>query len=139
MAQISGQLKKIYRSYNAKLLDCLMAKGFTDLRPSFLDVLLFISENDGPSIKLIGHNVGLKKQTMTSHLNEIEKRGYIYRQVDLKDKREQNIYLTDYGNKFKLALFDSLEEIESEFNSKVGEIELARLELILKNVFEKIS
>ena len=70
ISQIGSLLKRIYRVYSSELLTSLQQRGFTDLRPSFLEVLLFICENDGPSIKQIGSGCGLKKQTMTSHLNE---------------------------------------------------------------------
>ena len=55
---IGSLLKKIYRQYSNELLIALQQKGFTDLRPSFLEVLLFICESDGPSIKEIGREIG---------------------------------------------------------------------------------
>lgn len=138
VSSIGTLLKKIYRIYSGELLILLEQKGFTDLRPSFLEVLLFICENEGPSIKTIGFGCGLKKQTMTSHLNELERRGYIKRKINEQDKREQNIFLTEYGERFKLNLFESLSDIEKIYIEKVGEVELDRLNLILKNFFIKI-
>jgi len=105
-------LKKIYRSYSQELLSSLQAKGFIDLRASFLEILSFICENESPSIKEVGLACGLKKQTMTSHLNELEKRGYIVREVGLKDRRELKIKLTPYGEKFKIALIAVMVDIE---------------------------
>lgn len=139
ISSIGTLLKKIYRVYSGELLTLLEQKGFTDLRPSFLEVLLFICENEGPSIKAIGFGCGLKKQTMTSHLNELERRGYIKRKINEHDKREQNIYLTEYGERFKLNLFESLSDIEKVYAERVGDVELDRLNLILKNFFLKIS
>ncbi len=139
ISSIGTLLKKIYRVYSGELLTLLEQKGFTDLRPSFLEVLLFICENEGPSIKAIGFGCGLKKQTMTSHLNELERRGYIKRKINEHDKREQNIFLTEYGERFKLNLFESLSDIEKIYAERVGDVELDRLNLILKNFFFKIS
>ncbi len=136
---IGGLLKRIYRSYSTELLDLLEQRGFTDLRPSFLEVLLYICEVDGPSIKEIGRSCGLKKQTMTSHLNELEKRGYIERHSGLRDKREQHIFLTGYGEKFKLNLFECTDEIEKSYTQIVGDVELDRVEHLLKNFHSKIS
>jgi len=133
ISAIGSLLKKIYRVYNSQLLASLQKKGFTDLRPSFLEVLLYICEYEGPSIKLIGEACGLKKQTMTSHLNELEKRGYVFRKANIKDKREQNIYLTEYGEKFRFNLFESINEIEKMYTDAVGEVELDRVALLLKN------
>lgn len=139
ISSIGSLLKKIYRLYSAELLVHLQQRGFTDLRPSFLEVLLYICEHSGPSIKEIGDGCGLKKQTMTSHLNELEKRGYIERKVNVKDKREQNIFLTEYGDRFKFNLFEAIGEIETRYSAVVGEVELDRAQHLLKNLYSKIS
>lgn len=137
VATIGSLLKRIYRLYSNELLGSLQSKGFTDLRPSFLEVLLYICDHEGPSIKDIGLGCGLKKQTMTSHLNELEKRGYVVRRNNPNDKREQNIYLTDYGEKFRLAMLESIQEIEKAYSDLVGDVELERVEMMLKNFHRK--
>ena len=139
LAQIGNLLKKTYRVYSNTLLQRLQDKGYTDLRASFLEILSYISENEGVSIKLIGTNCGLKKQTMTSHLNELEKRGYLRRQAGLKDKREQCVYLTEYGQKFKFSLLEALDEIEQEYSRRLGEVEFERIEHILGNFHNKVT
>lgn len=138
IANIGSLLKKIYRVYSIELMKELQARGFNDLRPSFLEILMFLSENDGPSIKLIGKACGLKKQTMTSHLNELEKRGYITRSHSEHDKREQLVYLTDYGEKFKLNLLQVTNNLEKQYTAKVGEVELDRVELMLDKLYREI-
>jgi DNA-binding MarR family transcriptional regulator len=138
VSSIGSLVKKIYRTYSAELLISLQSRGFTDLRPSFLEVLLYICEHEGPSIKEIGSGCGLKKQTMTSHLNEIENRGYVERRLSSQDKREQNIFLTEYGQKFKLNLFECIGDIEKKYTDLVGDLELNRVELILKNFHSKL-
>lgn len=136
---IGSLLKRIYRNYSSELLDSLQQRGFTDLRPSFLEVLLYVCENEGPSIKEVGRACGLKKQTMTSHLNELEKRGYVERKVNPRDKREQNIFLTEYGEKFKLNLFECIDIIEKTYTDVLGEVELDRVQHLLKNFHVKVS
>lgn len=136
---IGSLLKRIYRNYSSELLDSLQQRGFTDLRPSFLEVLLYVCENEGPSIKEVGRACGLKKQTMTSHLNELEKRGYVERKVNPRDKREQNIFLTEYGEKFKLNLFECIDIIEKTYTEVLGEVELDRVQHLLKNFHVKVS
>jgi len=76
---------------------------------------------------------------MTSHLNELEKRGYIIRKINPQDKREQNIFLTEYGERFKFNLFDCINEIESNYSLIVGEVELDRVELLLTNFHSKLN
>lgn len=138
IANIGSLLKKIYRIYSMELLKELQSSGFNDLRPSFLEILLFLSENDGVSIKLIGNACGLKKQTMTSHLNELEKRGYIKRSLSDIDKREQLVHLTDYGEKFKINLLQVANSFEKAYTTKIGEVELDRVELMLNNLYREL-
>ncbi len=138
IANIGSLLKKIYRVYSIELIKELLSRGFNDLRPSFLEILMFLTENDGPSIKMIGKACGLKKQTMTSHLNELEKRGYIKRTVSEHDKREQLVHLTDYGEKFKLNLLEVTNELERNYTTKLGEVELDRVELMLDNLYREL-
>lgn len=138
VSSIGSLVKKIHRNYSLELLKQLQDRGFTDLRPSFLEVLLYICEHEGTSIKDIGIGCGLKKQTMTGHLNELYKRGYIDRKLGFEDKREQNIYLTEFGQKFRLNLFECINEIEKKYTDLVGDLELNRVEFILKNFHTKI-
>ena len=99
--------------------------------------LSYICEHEGPSIKSVGAACGLKKQTMTSHLNDLEKRGYIVRRVGTIDKREQQIYLTEYGERFRYALIESLNEIDKAYISQIGEVEIERLRLSLDNFYNR--
>ena len=132
-------LKKIYRHYSSDLLSLLHARGFIDLRASFLEILSFICDNDAPSIKEIGAACGLKKQTMTSHLNELEKRGYITRQTGLQDRRELKVHFTAYGEKFKIALLEVASEVENEYLKSLGDVELDRIIHTLENFHQKIQ
>ncbi len=136
---IGSLLKKIYRNYSNDLLEALQSKGFLDLRPSFLEILMFICDTDAPSIKEIGHACGLKKQTMTSHLNELEKRGYILRKTGERDKRELKVYLTDYGQKFKVSLLEVINDLESNYLKSVGDVELERIVHTLDHFHQKIT
>lgn len=136
-SNIGSLLKKIYRAYSQEILERLEEKGFTDLRPSFLEILVFVSENDNSNIKNIGKSCGLKKQTMTSHLNELEIRGYIKRTIGSVDKREQRIELTSYGEKFKMNLIEVMNDFEKKIIQKLGEPELDRIEYHLENLYKE--
>ena len=134
---IGSLLKKNYRSYSNDLLELLQRKGFIDLRPSFLEILSFVCENNLPTIKEVGIACGLKKQTMTSHLNELEARGYITRRVGHIDKRTQHVCLTDYGERFKINLLEVTNELEGKYLSTLGSVELDRVVHTLETFYEK--
>ncbi|MDA9189759.1 MarR family transcriptional regulator [bacterium] len=138
LAKIGTLFKKHYRLYSGEIVSVLQQKGFTDLRPSFLEVLITICELEGQSIKAVGESCGLKKQTMTSHLNELERRNYILRAINPRDKRQQLVNLTDLGMKFKISLNECINDFEKEYVNSIGELELERLEKILENSYEKM-
>jgi DNA-binding MarR family transcriptional regulator len=139
ISEIGSLLKKIYRNYSSDLLQALANKGFIDLRPSFLEILIYVCENSAPSIKEVGHACGLKKQTMTSHLNELERRGYTLRVKSERDKREQLVHLTEYGQKFKISMLEVLSDLEGKYLETVGEVEMDRIIHTLKNFQAKVS
>lgn len=137
VSQIGSLTKKIYRIYSSQLLIHLEQKGFSDLRPSFLEILIYMCENETNSIKAIGTATALKKQTMTSHLNELEKRGYITRETNPEDKREQRVLLTAYGEKFKMAILEIMDLVEKDYLSQVGSVEMEKTIKILENFHKK--
>jgi DNA-binding MarR family transcriptional regulator len=139
IAHIGSLLKQIYRLYSAELIRQLQARGFTDLRASFLEILLYLAEHEAPSIKMIGKACGLKKQTMTSHLNELERRGYVQRRASETDKREQLVLLTPYGEKFKVNLLQVVNDVEAHYSRKMGEVELDRVEHMLDNLHRELQ
>ena len=58
--------------------------GHEGLTYSYIEVISYICENEGESIKTIGSSLGLKKQTMTNHISELEKRGFLERRKKSK-------------------------------------------------------
>lgn len=139
LAQIAHFSKTFYRRFQQELLKALEKKGFLDLRPSFIELLLYLAENPKSKIKDIGESVDLKKQTMTSHLNELEKRGYITRTPGLVDKREILIELTEYGNRFKHQLLEVLTLTQRRYKDILGEVEFDRLLNSSKISYEKLK
>lgn len=138
LAEVGGLLKKIYRIYSHDVLTMLQSRGFLDLRPSFLEILMYLSETPEATIKSIGVYCDLKKQTMTSHLNELESRGYILRKPGLKDRREMIVTLTEYGEKFKFAMLECIKELEAEYFENMGNVELDRIQLMLEKLYSEV-
>ena len=139
VAEIGSYLKKVHRMYSQDILKILNNKGFSDLRPSFIDILIVISEKEGASLKSVGKACNLKKQTMTSHVNELSRRGYIKKVKGDKDKREQNLYFTDLGSKFRMSLMEAIKTVEMDYISKVGEIEFLKVKKTLSSFYHRLQ
>ncbi len=139
ISEIGSLLKKIYRCYSQEVLSYLENKGFNDLRPSFLEILIYVSDSEGPTLKEVGDACRLKKQTMTSHVNELVKRGYLKKVKGIKDKRQQNIYFTDLGEKFRMTLKAATTKVDDDYRQKLGEIEILKIKKSLNEFYSRIS
>jgi len=137
IGNIGSLLKISYRIYSHSLLKQLQEKGFNDLRPSFLEILIVISDKQGASLKEIGQDCFLKKQTMTSHVNELVKRGYVRKVKGEKDRREQRIFFTELGDKFQMSLKEEINNVQQFYLNNIGEIELLKIQNSLNELIEK--
>lgn len=136
---IGNTLKKIYRIYSLDILDKLEHFGHEGITFSYLEVLSFLCENEGVSLKTTGKSLGLKKQTITNHISELEKRGYLFRTPCPNDKRSQLIFLTELGLSLKKHLFQSISEIENSYEKIIGIIELERIRENLCKLNERLE
>ncbi len=57
----------------------------------------------------------------------------------MSDKREQNIFLSEYGEKFKLKLLDCVNELEHGYSEIFGSVELERVEYLLNKLYDKTT
>lgn len=136
---IGNTLKKIYRAYSLDVLKELNSLGYESLTYSYLEVISFICENEGVSLKVIGKSLGLKKQTMTNHISELEKRGIIFRKQCQNDRRSQLIFLTETGESLKINLYKTIAKIEQDYAHIIGGIELERLKGSLDIFHERLA
>ena len=136
---IGNTLKKIYRAYSLDVLKELNSLGYETLTCSYLEVISFLCENEGASLKVIGKSLGLKKQTMTNHISELEKRGIILRKQCQNDRRSQLIFLTEAGEGLKINLFKTISKIEQDYAQIIGGIELERLKGSLDIFHERLA
>lgn len=99
--------------------DYMGLKSGLPVRPSELAVLNIITRREGKFTPLmIKELLGVSKPMITAHINILEKKGYIYKDFVLKDKRSFYVMPTDKAN----ALVD---EAERKTTAKLKEIESA--------------
>lgn|SRR5690554_4087553 len=98
---------KISRMYNqkAKAHGLTMSIGF---------ILLIVDKEGTPSTQL-GPRMGMEPTSLSRTLKTMETKGYIYREIDTKDKRKVFIYLTPQG----LELRKEVKKVVVQFNEKL--------------------
>jgi MarR family transcriptional regulator, organic hydroperoxide resistance regulator len=68
--------------------------------PQYL-VMLVLWEQDGLTVKDIGHRLYLDSGTLTPVLKRLEAMGYVQRKRDLSDERQVRVALTPYGGELR--------------------------------------
>ncbi|MGM0478793.1 MAG: MarR family winged helix-turn-helix transcriptional regulator [Bacteroidota bacterium] len=98
---------KISRMYNqkAKSHGLTMSIGF----------ILLIVDKEGTASTQLGPRMGMEPTSLSRTLKTMEKKGYIYREVDAADKRKVLIFLTPEG----IELRKRVKEVVVDFNEKL--------------------
>lgn len=120
--------------------DYMGLKSGFPIRPSELAVLNIITRREGKFTPLmIKELLGVSKPMIAAHINILEKKGYIYKDFVLKDKRSFYVMPTDKAN----ALVDEAErkttEKLKEMESEIGEEKFEELIDVLTTIQTKLK
>lgn len=93
-------LSKIHHEFYYKVLHSHYEDRFPkikNLTPLEMGVLGTLSENPGAMLREIADTLAVSKSTLTSVVDRLERRGYIYRAISQKDRRSFELILTEDG------------------------------------------
>ena len=76
--------------------------------------LMMVFEMEGASQIEIGKNVGIPGYATTRTLDELEKKGLVYRHRPPENRRTHHIYLTDEGKKLRKVLPPIIQKVNDE-------------------------
>lgn len=102
----------IYRMYNQKAIK-------NDITTSIGFVLLNIQSEEGTPATKIAPLMGLEARSLTRMLKTMEKKGLIYKEPDLVDKRSVRIFLTDLGKEKKAISSKTVKDFNNEVRAVV--------------------
>lgn len=120
--------------------DYMGLKSGLPIRPSELGVLNIITRREGKFTPLmIKELLGVSKPMIAAHIHVLEKKGYIYKEYVLSDKRSFYVLPTEKGN----ALVDETErkttEKLKEIEKEIGEEKFLELVDLLEKVQTKLK
>lgn len=129
--KLIGSLLRIpYEAVRDRMLDGLHERGYTDLVPAHLNLLLWPGpENQRPSE--LATQTRMSKQALNYLLGQLEQLGYLTRQDDRSDQRSKRIHLTSRGNAVIKAIREIVLEVEAEWEQQLGPRKFAQLRDIL--------
>jgi DNA-binding MarR family transcriptional regulator len=111
-----------------------------EINPAQGRIMFALWQKDGISINELAKKTQLKKSTMTSMLDRLEKMGYIRRQHSKTDRRKILIKRTNKDKAMERKYIEISEEMTKIFYKEFSTSEINRfekdLEHILKNLIE---
>jgi DNA-binding MarR family transcriptional regulator len=99
-----------------------------------IGILLYLGEHDGAVQEDLVRDIFLDKGTIGRHLQNLERRGYVRREVARDDKRYQHVFLTPSSE----ALQPQLEALRQRWNKQVTHNLSANEKAQLEHLLHKI-
>lgn len=104
-----------------------------------LQVLSCLWHEQGISQQILAERIAKDKACLTNLMNNLEKKGYVYRKEDPADRRNKLVYLTPEGEEFKEQIRPILDQVYVHAEQVIG-IESIKVMLSeLKGVYDVLE
>jgi DNA-binding MarR family transcriptional regulator len=131
---LMGALLRIpWEAVRRHMLERLHERGFIDLEAAHLSVFLFPGPQ-GAKPSQLAARLGASKQSINHLLGQLERLGYLERRDDRDDMRSRRIHLTPRGKSAGLTMRAAVQEIEGEWERRLGAKRMALLRELLREL-----
>ena len=124
-------LREFGKDYENRVHALLNTRGHPDIRPSHSTVFANLGTG-AVRVTELARRAQVTQQAMGKMLKELERLGYVARDVDSTDKRAREIRLTRKGVQLAADCLEVVDEVRQYYDGKVGATELAELEDVLR-------
>ena len=129
---LSNTFPKIYSSLYLNYLK--QYSGLYDVNKTQLRALVFMRNYGEISMTELCAKLNIEKGSLTSMIDDLSKKGYVYREKNLKDRRKYMIVITEEGKQiaadFTEKLSNDLEEKFFKLNTEDREKYLEAIETL---------
>ena len=116
------------------MLAGLHDRGFTDLVAAHVDVWRYPGpENQRPSE--LATQTRMTKQALNYLLGQLEQLGYLTRETDSNDQRSKRIRLTSKGKAATKAIYEIVQDVETEWEQQLGPRKFGHLRRLLTELY----
>lgn len=122
--ELGRYLSFLYRSRNKFLGERLRGYGFAG---AMYMILLHLSRRPGSSQDEIANHMYIDKCNVARRAKQLEDLGFICRETDRSDRRQNNLYLTDKGKELVPVIESYLEMWGNEVTAGLSEEEKTAL------------
>jgi DNA-binding MarR family transcriptional regulator len=135
---IGAMLRVPWQTVRDRMLAGLHERGFTDLVAAHVDVWRYPGpDNQRPSD--LATQTGMTKQALNYLLGQLEQLGYLTRETDITDQRSKRIRLTAKGKAATRAIYESVQDVETEWRQQLGPAKFAQLRGLLVELNEIVA
>lgn len=131
-------LREFSRDYERRIWERLAARGHPEIRPSHIHVFANLGMGSVRVTELAAR-AQVTQQAMGKMLKELERIGYVARDVDTEDKRAREIRLTDKGVKLVADSLEVVDDVKAHYQEKIGARELEDLEQRVRSAVRKLD
>ena len=111
---LSNTFTKIYSSLYLNYLK--QYSGLYDVNKTQLRALVFMKNYGEISMTELCAKLNIEKGSLTSMIDDLSKKGYVYREKNLKDRRKYMIVITEEGKKIAADFTEKLSnDLEAKF------------------------
>ena len=131
-------LREFSKDFERRIYAGLAERGYGDVRASHSAVFANLGMG-AVRVTELAERAQVTQQAMGKMLKEIERMGYITRDIDSGDKRAKEIRMTEKGIELTIVSLQVYQETRDHYANKIGLEDLENLESSLRNAVEKIG
>ena len=135
---LSRLLLEFGKDYERRVMDLLHKRGHPLIRPSHSTVFANLSEG-AVRVTELAERAHVTQQAMGKMLKEMERIGYIVRDIDGSDRRAKKIRPTQRGLDLMRDSREAVDEVRQYYASQVGDEALQELEDCLSKCVTRID
>lgn len=125
------------RFFKSTINKAFLEKGY-DVTIEQFSIIMFLWHKDGVNQQLLADNALKEKTTVLRLIDSLEKYGYIRRDKDPNDRRNNLIFLTDAGKQLRIDLIDTVDDNADRVFNGFTVDEKENLERLLSKMYENL-
>ena len=134
---LSRLLREFSRDFERRIWQGLAERGYPDIRPSHSAVFANLGMG-AVRVTELAERAHVTQQAMGKMLKELERMGYVARDIDDGDKRAKEIRLTPRGVALATDSLAVVNQVRSYYANKIGSPQLDDLEVRLRDAVRKL-
>ncbi|WP_223066078.1 MarR family winged helix-turn-helix transcriptional regulator [Paenibacillus caui] len=130
----ASMISKIRDAANQVIVTELHKHGVDNIVPSHGDILTFLYQQDGLSVKELAHKIRRKQPTVTVLVDKLVKLGYVQRTKMEEDTRVTRVMLTEKGRQLEPVFREVSDKLNKTLYGGLDNTEQEQLEALLDRI-----